>query len=285
MHDQANDLRRLVSQSTPAVPGLDPPRPKLVVIAGGKGGVGATTVAVNLAVVLALKKHRTVLVDAAPDGGNAAMLTGLEERYTIADVLSGRRTVQEVLQTGSGGLQVLPGAWGLSSLAEHPAAAHRRLVEQLQGLGGRAEVIIVDAAAGSDRLARRFWQAADAVVLVTTPESASVMNAYASIKALAGDDQSIPIHSLVNMASGTDVAVEVHTRLAKACLRFLGVRLGGLGHLGNDPLVAAAGRAGKPFVLAAPACQSTRQLHRLAQALRARDRRQGRSSAKRRLAG
>ena len=285
MHDQANDLRRLVSQSTPAVPGLEPPRPRLVVIAGGKGGVGATTVAVNLAVVLALQRHRTVLVDADPDGGNAAMLAGLEERYTIADVLSDRRTVQDALETGPGGVLVLPGSWGLASIAEHPAVAHERLVRQLQALGSKAEVVIVDAAAGSDRLTRRFWQAADAVLLVTSPEPASVMNAYASIKALAGGDDSIPIHSLVNMASRTDVAVEVHARLARACLRFLGIRLGGLGHLGDDPLVAAAGRGRKPFVLAVPGSQSTRQIHRLAEALRPRDGRQTRSSPHRRLAG
>jgi len=285
MHDQANDLRRLVSQSGAAGPGLESPPPELVVIAGGKGGVGATTVAVNLAALLAMQGHRTVLVDADPDGGNAAMLAGLEERYTIADVLSGRRTVQEVLETGPGGLQVLPGPWGLSSIAEHPAAAHERLVEQLQGLGSKAEVIIVDAAAGSDRLARRFWQVADAVLLVTTTELTSVMSAYASIKVMTAHDDSIPIHSLVNMASATDVAVEVHARLARACLRFLGIRLGGLGHLRDDPLVAAAGRAAEPFVLAAPGSQSTRQIHRLAWALGPRDARRKRSSPERRRAG
>ena len=281
MHDQANDLRRLVSQSTTA-PG--PPRPKLVVIAGAKGGVGATTVAVNLAVVLAGQGRRTVLVDADPDGGNAAMLAGFEERYTIADVLRGRRTLREALQTGPGGLEVLPGAWGLASIAEHPATAHARLVEQLRALGSRADVIIVDAAAGTDRLARRLWRAADAVLLVTTPEPASVMSAYSSIKVLGGDDASIPVHSLVNMASGTGVSVEVHARLARACLRFLGVRLGGLGYIQHDPLVAAAGRSATPFVLAA-ACRSTRQVHRLARVFCPPDPLRKRSALVRRLAG
>lgn len=246
------------------------PAAKLVVIAGGKGGVGTTTIALNLAVVLAQRGQRTALVDADPDGGNVATLCRLQERHTIADVLSARRTVRESLQEGPAGVRLLPGAWGLADLAECPPTAQQRLLAELQGLGAEADIIVVDVGDGSSRLVRRFWQAADAVLLVTTPELASIMDSYASIKVLAGDDDSMPVYCLVNMASGAAVAEDVQARLARACLRLLGIHLRALGHLADDPQVAMAGKAGEPFVLAAPGCPSARRIRRLAETLRAR---------------
>ena len=265
MHDQASELRQLVRQGNTVAPTApSPPPPKLLVLTGGKGGVGTTTIAVNLAVVLARQGQRTVLVDADPQGGDAAVLSGVEERYTLADVLDAQRTVDEVLRPGPGGLRVLPAAWARSDASEAPAAAHQRLIADLKGLGTQVDSIVVDAGNGLNRLVRQFCQAADLVLLVSTPEPASVMDAYASIKVLASNGDSVPIHTLVNMARARPSAAEVHSRLAQACLRFLAVQVNGVGYVPYDPLVTKAGRAGEPLVTRTPNCRSARQIRRLA---------------------
>jgi flagellar biosynthesis protein FlhG len=266
MHDQANDLRRLVRQAISARDDAPAGRPELIVVSGGKGGVGTTTIAVNLAIALVQRGSRTVLVDADTHGSDARILCQLDELYTIADVLSARRTVRESLQPGPGGLQVLPGAWAEGDISEFPPQSQERLIDQLRDLGNRADCVVVDAGNGPNRLIKRLWQAADLVLLVTTSELASVMDAYASIKVLAAGDDSIRIQPVVNMTPTPAEVDEVFGRLNRACLRFLGIHLDAADWLPADPQVVLAGKAEKPFVLSAAACPAARQLKRLAEA-------------------
>ncbi|MGC3971163.1 MAG: P-loop NTPase [Pirellulales bacterium] len=186
MPDQANDLRRLVLQHGRNALNDSPP-PKLVVVAGGKGGVGTTTLAVNLSVALARQGRRTVLVDADFAGPDCAALCRLDERYGGADVLAGRRTVHEVLQLGPGGVQVLPSARGSSEAGDCTPQAQDRLLTQLESLGPHADVIVIDAGSGSGRAMKRFWDAADLVLLVSHPDTVAVMDAYAAIKLICQD--------------------------------------------------------------------------------------------------
>lgn len=264
MYDQAADLRELVRRGATPRSAARSPSPGLVVIGGGKGGVGTTTIAVNLAVVLARQGRRTALVDADPHGGDAAMLLGLDERYTLADVLQSRRTVEEAFLPGAAGLWVLPSAWADSGVQEASTAAHERFFAQLGNLGNRIDYVVVDVGNAPDRLCRRFWQVADLIVVATTPDEASVMAAYARIKASALDRNPGSIRTFVNRAGGV-AAREVHARLTRACLRFLDVRPLGLGHLADDPSIAAAGRAREPFVTSAPHGESTQRVCRLAE--------------------
>ena len=111
MVDQATELRKLVSQAD-RDPADEAGRvPRLLVLSGGKGGVGVTTLAVNLSVALSRRGNRVVLVDADLYRADVATLCGLEERGNVADVLSARRDIHEVLQRGPAGIQVVPGLW------------------------------------------------------------------------------------------------------------------------------------------------------------------------------
>ena len=267
MHDQATDLRQLVGRAAPSLPAVSVRRSKLVVVTGGKGGVGTSTIAVNLAVVLARRGRRTLLVDADPDGGAATILCRLDDGPTIADVLRARRTVEESLQPGPGGIRVLPGTWAAENLADCSAAAQQRLIDQLHAPAAPLDFVVLDVGNGSGRLVRRFWQAADVVLLITTPQLASVMDAYASVKRLAAGAGSVPVRLLVNMVSRAGEADDVGLRLARACLRFLGLQLAGVGHVPSDGRAHAATSAGKPFVLAEPGSRSSRQIDHLAETL------------------
>jgi flagellar biosynthesis protein FlhG len=265
MPDQANRLRLLmragVRNLAPRPERAD--APQRIVVASGKGGVGTTTVAVNLAVSLALNGRRTVLVDADLGRADATSLCRASDVYTVADVLAGRRGVHETLTSGPAGVQVLPGAWATGSFAECSPAAQQRLLDELMRLGPHADYVVIDAGCALDQIAGRFWQAADRVLVVTSPESVAVTNAYAAIKLLAPRGRETPVQTVVNLASSAAVAGETGRRLARACRRFLGLVVDDGCYLPLDLAIAAAGKAQTPFVLArvaSPACEQLEQL-------------------------
>jgi flagellar biosynthesis protein FlhG len=269
MLDQANHLRRLVRRCTSQE--VSPARlcPHLIVVASGKGGVGTTTIAVSLAAAMASRRLRTVLVDADLYGGDAAILCGLEPSYSLADLLAGRRTIREVLQPGPGGVDVVPGVWGLERLPDYPAAAGQHLLGEFEALDGHVDLLLLDGGKGPSRVVRQVWQAADLMLVLTTPETSSIVNTYALIKRLVEDIPAVPIHLLVNLAPTAEVAEDVGRRLAEACRRLLGIRLTCAGYVPADPHVAEAAAAEEPLVIAAPGCEAARYLGRLADALAA----------------
>lgn len=262
MHDQADELRQRMREWA-AAGTLAGPEAPLVVVSGGKGGVGTTTVAANLAVVLARHGRRAVFVDADLDHGGNAPLAGHGQRGSVADVLAGRRTVHEVLERGPSGVQVLAGAWASGEVSDPSPAAQDRFVLELKRLAPHAEVVVVDAGSGRTHFARRLWQAAAAIVVVTTTDSPSVMNAYAAIKTLAAADAPPEVHTLVNLADELAVSDDVHARIATACRRFLGVRAIAAGYV---PAVTIAEPADGVLIYPARG-ESARALDRIADSL------------------
>lgn len=262
--DQANDLRQLVLRAG-RVGSNDTPPPKIVVVAGGKGGVGTTTVAVNMAVALGREGRRVVLVDADFAGPDVAALCGLNEPYGSADVLAGRRTVHEVLQRGPGGIQVLPSSRGLTDPADCTPAAQERLIEQLRSLGPHADYVLIDAGAGAGRVMRQFWETADLVLLVTHADTVAVMDAYAAVKLVCRDEPpSTAIAVLTNCVADEAAAGEVHERIDRACRRFLGLHVADGGWIPFDSCAPRASAAERPLVVEAPASPAAAALVELA---------------------
>ena len=238
IHDQADELRQLVRKRVTAGTPQGPHVP-LIAVSGGKGGVGTTTIAANLAIALARQGRRAVFVDADLDHGGHAMLSQHPERGSVIDVLAGRRTVHEVLERGPSGIQMLSGAWASGEMSDCSATSQQRFVGELKNLTPHAEVVVIDVGSSRNHFVRRFWQAANVVLVVTAPESVSIMESYAAIKVLLAGDASVPIHTLVNLASDPRAAEEAHARIAAACRRFLGVRATASGSIPSSETNAA----------------------------------------------
>ncbi len=266
MHDQADDLRLLARQWAAEFKAAGD-APRKIVVSAGKGGVGTTTIAVNLAAALARQGCRTVLVDADFSGADAALLCGVESHDTIADVLAGRRSVHEVLQPGPAGMQFVPGIWSPGSIPDCSPPAQQRLLRELDRLGRHADAVVLDAGSGLNHVVQRFWQAADELLAVTTVEAVSIMDAYAAIKLLLADRPSVTVRTLVNQSPQVDVAVGVHARIAHACQRFLNKRIFAGGSIPWDSAVATANRSGRPFVLEAPESIAAQEISRMAEQL------------------
>ena len=249
MVDQANELRELARREAAGLETSPEDRPWFLAVGGGRDGVGTTTVALGLAVEASQSGRRVLLVDADPNRGDVASLCRLEERDTLADVLAARRSVREAIQPGPAGIWVLAGGWA-GSWTDGEKESSRgqfraRLVQPLKMLGDRFDLVVIDAGNGANSAAAERWQSADAVLLVTTTDLPSIMDAYATIKHSGAKELSLGVHCLVNMATDKKTAQDVHARLAVSCRRFLGLRLEEAGNLPADAALVGSTREGQ----------------------------------------
>lgn len=264
MSDQADELRHLARHNAASASPLRFPSPRIIAIAGGKGGVGTTTMAVNLAVSMGMQGHRVVLADVDFDGGDVAAHCDLTPTASIDDVLAGRRTVHEALNRGPAGVQVLSGAWPHDTLSEPATADLERLVWGLQGLGRHVDVVVLDVGAKVSQQTRRFWLAADEIVVVTTPDTVALMDTYATLKLMLSSPLSGTIATLMNMADEA-AAASADDRLGRACQRFLNLDIKTLGPVPQSaPPAASGGHVGEPLVLADPDAVAAQQLELIA---------------------
>lgn len=236
--------------------------PRLVVVAGSQGGVGTTTVALNLALALSREGRRAMLIDADARGADLASMCGLDAEYDLDDVLSGSRDLHEALVRGPAGVQVLPGAWG----AEVSATALDRFLREIGGLGAYTEFVVVDAGSGLSASSPRWWQAADSVLLVATADDVAITDAYLLVKTQVAKGFQTSPKLLINRAC-EQTAVEVQARLERACQRFLGLRLTSAGHLPPDPNVPLAQGRRRPCLMEFPRTPVSLRMEELARSL------------------
>jgi flagellar biosynthesis protein FlhG len=276
MSDQADGLRELVRTRSgttalaeprqPLRQAEAPPKTRSLVFTSGKGGVGTSNLALNLAVALGELGQRVVLVDADVGLANLDLLCGLSPVHDLGDVLAGAVALDEAVTEGPAGVKILPGAHGMRAAPEVLGGGPARLAAELSALESGADLLIVDAGSGLGPGIATLAAAADEVVVVTTPEPTSVADAHAAVgrlRRLPG----VRLRAAVNQAASVDEAGDVLARLCASSRQFLGVVVTPLGHVLGDPHVPLAVRARRPFVLAYPACPASRGVRRVARDL------------------
>lgn len=259
--DQAERLRALVreivegkpmpggqgaAENSPLIPTSAPegPRATTISIASGKGGVGKTTLAVNLAIALSQRDVNVCLIDADLGLGNADVLCGLNPRLNLAHRVSSGTALDDILQKAPGGFTLLPGASGMTDLADLDEQRRSLIVQDLRVLESRFDVILIDCGAGIGAGVLSFLRASDTALIVTTPEPTAITDAYALIKCLrlgpatGRDEQSIAL--AVNQADDHASGASVHQRIEGVCSRFLGFSPAYAGAVRRDAAAAKA---------------------------------------------
>jgi flagellar biosynthesis protein FlhG len=261
MQDQANELRQRFRSAVTR----SPREPRMIAFSGGRIGVGTTTVAVNVAVALAQQGRRVVLIDADPSNAAATEMCQLDCTHgSLGSVLVENRSIHEVLERGPAGVLLLPGSADSFSA---DAASYQWLVGQCRGLGLYADAVLFDLGVRTDEMSRCIWQSANLLVAVTTPEVQTVMDTYAAIKTLVAGDAQRTVYTMVNRATGSEVAQQVHARLAETARRFLGLSTRLAGFVPNDGQLEHATTSSRPLVLQSPRSDGARALDRLAETL------------------
>jgi len=208
-----------------------------------------------VAVCLADRNQRVLLLDADLSLGNLDLVLDIRGKYNISHVISGQKRMEEIIQSGPKGLQIICGASGLDRLADISEIEQHRLLEHLARLQQQADTILIDTAAGISSSVIGFCLAADHVLVVTTPEAAAMADAYGVIKVLVRKRYGRPISLVVNMARTPAEGKQVYHRMADVTNRFLQTTLYYAGTLLKDERLCTAVRARKPVVLAYPKAQ------------------------------
>jgi flagellar biosynthesis protein FlhG len=240
---------------------LEQPRQKLQVVApvlaitSGKGGVGKTNIAANLALCMAAAHKRVLLIDADISLGNLDLVMNIRSKYNISHVISGAKHLDEIVQPGPDGLQIICGASGLDRLADISETDQRRLLDCLGELQSQTDVVVIDTAAGISSAVIGFCMASDHVLVVTTPEATAMTDAYGVVKVLIKRQYKGPISVLVNMARSESEGKRTYERMAEVTRKFLQADLYYAGVLLRDERLCAAVRSRKPVVMAYPKSQ------------------------------
>ena len=255
--DQAETLRGLMKQRAQtgeqaSEAGDAAARPRLaqaLAISSGKGGVGKTTVAVNLAVLLARMGRRVVLLDADMGTANVDVMCNVMPVHTLAHVVAGRRQIEEIVVQAPGGFSLIPGASGLAQMAALSVDERERLIQQFARLEQQYDVVLIDTGAGIGPNVLSMLTAADRVLVVTTPDPTAITDAYAVIKTAHRQKPELDVRLLVNQASDQNEARQVYTRVANVCKKFLALDVLYAGCLLSDNAVRESVRSRRPFTL------------------------------------
>lgn len=183
--DQAHGLRILAAQTRTARPPVQPSmsgRSLVLAVTSGKGGVGKTSVVVNLAVLLSQWGKRVMILDCDLGTANVDVMMGMYPRYGLEHVLRGQRRLEDVIVEGPANVRFIAGASGLREMADLSTTRREAMVRLLGDLDGQADALLLDTGAGISANVLRFVQAVEVAVVITTPEPTACTDAYALIK-------------------------------------------------------------------------------------------------------
>ncbi len=245
-------------------------RPRIIAITGGKGGVGKTSIAVNLALTLAREGQRVLLLDGDLDLANVAIMLGQYPKQTLEHVLRGECTLDEAIMEAPLGLHVIPGASGVQRCMDMGVAGSLDLLKRLAVLERRYDYILIDTAAGLQPVVLHMIASAAMACVVVTPDPTSLTDAFSLIKVLQRRGYRRTPSVLVNMAHGASQAQSVFQRFAAALQRHLGVRPHYLGAIWRDETLRQSVITQRPVALMAESDPSCRQFRSLADMVKVR---------------
>ncbi len=258
MSDQAQRLRELVSALAPA---------RSISITSGKGGVGKTNVVVNLAIAIKRLGKEVVIVDADLGLANVDVLLNINPKFNLYHVLEKYKRLEDIIVEGPGGIKIVPGASGITKLANVDSKERQYILEELASLQQMADYILIDTSAGINKNVLNFVLSTDVSIIVTTPEPTAVTDAYAMIKVISQRAPTHDVRLLVNMASNKREADEIYERIAMVSRQFLNMHIGYAGYIVKDDVVVMSVLRRTPFILEYPFSPAGKQVKKIAQDL------------------
>jgi flagellar biosynthesis protein FlhG len=258
-------LHKFHATQTAGIRAVVRPNPvKVIAVSGGKGGVGKSCVAVNLAAALAAAGKRVLLFDGDLGLANVDVLLGVTPARTLEHVLDGQCTLEEALVEVPQGFKIIPAASGVARLACMSPAEHLGLVRAFSNLTMGLDVLIVDTAPGIADSVRQFCQASQNVLIVMRDEPASLTDAYALVKVLRRDHGTDHFKILANMTHKPGEGAALFRTLERVTSRFLDVVLEYVGEVPEDPFVRRAVRRQRTVIDAYPSSTASRAFKKLA---------------------
>ena len=246
MADQAEKLRQIMRNKEQ---GGDS-QSRIIAISSGKGGVGKTNLAINLAIAYSRLGKKVVVMDADLGLANVNVVLGVIPRYNLYHLIRQQKKMKDILLSTNYGIQIVAGASGFSKIANLSDEERQGVIEELGELSS-ADIIIIDTSAGVSSNVLSFVAAADDVIIVTTPEPTAITDAYGIVKIIATeiDNLELGLKLVVNRVKSVTEGRRVAERVINIAGQFLNIKLDYLGYIYDDIQVHNAVVKQKPFIV------------------------------------
>lgn len=261
--DQAEQLRKMMQQTD------SKPKARVITVTSGKGGVGKTSISINLAIQLTRLGKRVVVFDADFGLANIEVMLGVRPQYNLADMMFRGKDLTDIITQGEEGISFISGGSGIQELASMNREQVMFLTSRLIALDKYADVIIVDTGAGISDSVLEFVLASTEVLLVATPEPTSITDAYALLKALnrkeefCKEDTSIKMIS--NRVKNEQEGLGLYEKMSVVSDKFLHIPIEYLGPVPMDEQISKAVMRQKPVSVINPEAPSAKAIKQIAE--------------------
>lgn len=254
--DQAEQLRRIIKGNAP------PKRPlaRIITVTSGKGGVGKSNTAINLAIQMRKVGQKVVILDADFGLANIEIMFGAVPKHNLCDLIYQGKSIKDIITWGPMEVGFISGGSGITGLSNLNRDELSYIIENLAELDEMADTIIVDTGAGIAAGVLEFLVASGEILLVTTPEPTSITDSYSLLKALSRHPryhaETTQIKVLANKVTGETEAQALYAKLETVVERYLKVPISYLGMIPQDPQLAKAVMQQMPVSLENPKARS-----------------------------
>jgi flagellar biosynthesis protein FlhG len=240
---------------------------KIITITSGKGGVGKSSLALNMAVSLNRKGRRALIIDSDFGFSNIDVMLGVNTRHDLLDVLQKRMDIREIIEEGLEGVQFISGGSGVYELTKLSEEQIMDMVGSISCLEDMADTIIFDTGAGvSDNILRLIY-ASNETIIVTTPEPTALVDAYALIKIINEKVEDPAISLVLNKAASPREALAVADGVIRMAKRNLDLNIRNLGYIMRDDSMQKAVKMQVPVLVSYPGCTASENIDSLSERL------------------
>jgi len=253
--DQAQNLRDLIGRQHEL---------RVISIASGKGGVGKSSISVNLAITMSRLGVRVLVVDADFGLANVDVMLGVTSRFNVSHFLKGEKTLHEIIQLGHEGVRLISGGSGVNELLKMQEDQLADLLTGLVRMDAPIDLIIMDTGAGVSDNILQVILASSETIIVTTPEPTSILDAYALVKTICKHDASHPLHVLINKCENKKEVQNVQEGFINVIGRHLGKNINPLGLISYNHNMTMSIKRQVPIVVSNPGGATSREIYTLA---------------------
>lgn len=264
--DQAEKLRKLVKeQNSPK------PTSRVITVTSGKGGVGKSSISVNLALALSRLGKKVLILDADFGLANIEVMLGIRPKYNLADLMFKGKNLPDIITNGPENIGFISGGSGIQELTNLTKDQIIYLINKLVELDQIVDIIIIDTGAGITDSVLQFATASSEILLVTTPEPTSITDAYALLKTLnkkanfSVEDTAIWL--IANRVTLDEKADDIYEKLKTVASKFLNLNLDYLGYIPLDNTVSKAVIRQQPVISVYPNSSFAKQINSFAMKL------------------
>ena len=264
--DQAEQLRNIIKASNTT----SQPRPvaRVITVTSGKGGVGKSNTAINLAIWMRKMGQRVIILDADFGLANIEIMFGTVPKHNLCDLIYQGKNIKEIITWGPGDIGFISGGSGIAGMANLSRDYLNYIIQNLTQLDAIADVIIIDTGAGISDAVLEFLVASGEILLVTTPEPTSITDSYSLLKALTRHPrfsvEESKIKVIANRVSDTEDGEVLFDKLNTVVSRYLKIPLSYLGPIPQDEKLSEAVMQQMPIALQNPNAKSARSYEQMA---------------------